>query len=232
LSGELERRKRGDWAREEFARLLIQTAASVPGGGNDGQRWRKLRGLGTLDRRRLGMVRELYLWREAKAEELNRPPRVIVRDDLLIEIVRRNPSRSRDLQPVRGLARRYLDEIVETLERARALPAHELPEAAERELDPPQIALVANVLGAVLADFAARNALAPNLLAASNDVKLLVRARCQGAPLPAESLLTRGWRAQHVLPELLAVLEGRRSLRVADVTKEAPFALADVERGA
>jgi hypothetical protein len=37
-------------------------------------------------------------------------------------------------------------------------------------------------------------------------------------------LLTRGWRADHILPELLAVLEGKRSLRIADVKAEAPFA--------
>ena len=43
----------------------------------------------------------------------------------------------------------------------------------------------------------------------------------------AESLLTQGWRSRHVLPDLLAVLEGRRRLRVADVAAEAPFAFDD-----
>ncbi|NKB16264.1 MAG: hypothetical protein HC774_04305 [Sphingomonadales bacterium] len=36
-----------------------------------------------------------------------------------------------------------------------------------------------------------------------------------GEPLP-ELSLTEGWRAQHVLPELLSVLEGRRLVRIAD----------------
>ena len=57
---------------------------------------------------------------------------------------------------------------------------------------------------------------------------VLVRARMQGAPPPAASLLTEGWRARHVLPELLAVLEGRRSLRIANVRAESPFVVEDV----
>jgi hypothetical protein len=40
--------------------------------------------------------------------------------------------------------------------------------------------------------------------------------------------LCRGWRAANILPELLAVLQGRRGLRVADVTAEAPFVLDQV----
>src|SRR5262249_28328917 len=84
------------------------------------------------------------------------------------------------------------------------------------------------VLQAVLGDYCARQELAPSLVATSSDVKLLVRARLQGAAPPAESLLTQGWRARHVLPELLAVLEGRRSLRIADVRAESPFDVDDV----
>jgi ribonuclease D len=117
------------------------------------------------------------------------------------------------------------------VQRARALPPEQLPAVAERENDPPQVGWVTGVLMAVLGDLCARRALAPNLVASTNDVKLLVRARLQGAPPPEESLLTRGWRAAHVLPELLAVLEGRRAVRVADVGAAAPFAVTDVNPG-
>jgi hypothetical protein len=57
-------------------------------------------------------------------------------------------------------------------------------------------------------------------------VKLLVRARFSNQPLPDDSLLTKGWRAEHILPELLAVLDGKRSLRIANVKAEAPFSFA------
>jgi ribonuclease D len=224
IGGRLDALGRADWAREEFARMAAAaTPDDVPA-----EKWRKLRGLGSLDRRRLAIVRSIYNWREEMAARMNRPARTIVRDDLIVEIARRNPSRERDLQPIRGLPRRDLAAIIRAVELARALPAEQWPRAAEREQDPPQVGLVANVLQAVLGDFCARHELAPGLVATSNDVKLLVRAQMQGAPPPAESLLTQGWRNQHVLPELLAVLEGRRSLRIVNVRADSPFVVEDV----
>jgi ribonuclease D len=226
LAGRLEALGRNDWARDEFARL---SATAMPDDGSTtvNEKWRKLRGLGGLDRRRLAVVREVLRWRDGVAAATNRPARTIVRDDLVVEIARRNPARERDLAVIRGLPRRDLAGILQAVQRARALPLEQCPEAAERDFDPPQLPLVANVLSAVLGDFCARQHLAPNLVANNQDIRLLVRSRIQGAPLPTDSLLTQGWRGTFVLPELLAVLEGRRTLRVTDVNAEAPFTVAE-----
>jgi ribonuclease D len=220
VQARLEELGRSAWASEEFTRLATN---AIPE-DTAVERWRRLKGLGSLDRRRLAVVRALYLWREETASRTNRPARAICRDDLLIEIARRNPNRERDLQVIRGLPRRDLSAILQVVDRARSLPPDELPVQAEREQDPPQVALVANVLAAVLGDLCARLRLAPNLVANNHDVKLLVRAHLQGEPPPADSTLVQGWRGTHILPELLAVLEGRCSLRVADIAREAPFA--------
>jgi ribonuclease D len=219
LEARLRRLDRLAWATEEFARLANQATADE----TVTEKWRKLRGLGSLDRGRLAVVRELFRWREETAAQLNRPARTLVRDDLLIEIARRNPKRENDLHVIRGLPRRNLPAILEAVERARSLPAEQLPSAPERDLDPPQLGLVANVLSAVLGDFCARHELASNLVATSSDIKLLVRMHMQGRPFPPENLLNQGWRKVHVLPELEAVLQGRRAVRVADVRREAPF---------
>jgi ribonuclease D len=218
-----------EWAREEFDRMKDMAAPEDPAAATPNEKWRKLRGLGSLDRRRLAVVRELFHWREEAAAKANRPPRTVVRDDLLIEIARRNPTRDKDLHVVRGLAKRDTQAILEVVARARALPAEQWPRQAEREQDAPQVPLLVGVASAVLGHLSARMHLAPNLVAAGQDVRLLVRSRVAGEPLPAESLLCRGWRSAHVLPELLAVLQGRRSVRVADVAAEAPFVLDPVE---
>src|SRR5204863_1871318 len=146
---------RGDWATEEFSRLSGQFESDKVEEESD--RWRRLRGLGSLDRRRLAIVRALHAWREETAAKTNRPTRTICRDDLLIEIARRNPSRERDLLVVRGLPHRDLAAIVEVVERARALTVEALPRASAREQDPPQVTWVANILAAVLGDFCVRN---------------------------------------------------------------------------
>jgi ribonuclease D len=232
LSAKLEKLGRTDWAREEFARLAANSTPDEAGVLAAADKWRKLRGLGSLDRKRLAIVRELYGWREETAARTNRPARAIVRDDLLVEIARRNPTKARDLHPVRGLPKRDLDAIVQVVERARALPPEHLPHVTEREQDPPQVALVVSVLMAALGDFGARNQLAPNLAATTQDIKLLVRARLQGDPPPHESLLTHGWRAVHVLPHLEALLDGRRALHIRDVHADAPFDYTDGTRAA
>jgi ribonuclease D len=224
LAGQLQELGREEWAREEFARLADQAAPEEP----SQEKWRKLRGLGSLDRRKLAMVRELFNWREEAAETKNRPARTIIRDDLIIEIVRRNPTRERDMQVIRGLPRRDLAAILGVIERARALPLEQCPAAAEREVDPPQVGLVANVLIAVLGDLCIRRRLAANLVCSNSDVKLLVRARQQGRPLAEDSVLAGGWRAQHILPELVAVLEGKKRLRITDPVSETPFSLEEV----
>jgi ribonuclease D len=223
LGTDLEQLGRLDWVREECQRLALAAAPDEP----VMEKWRKLRGLGTLDRRRLAVVRALYTWREELAARTNRPPRTIVRDDLIVEIARRNPARERDLQVVRGLPRRDLAAIVEVVEAARALPADQCPEPAGREQDPQRVALLTGILNAVLADLCTRRRLAPNLVASTQDVRNLVRDHL-GLPVSEDdSPLQRGWRSQHILPDLLAVLEGRRSLRVADPQSDAPLAYED-----
>jgi ribonuclease D len=219
LSDRLREEKRVDWARDEFQRL---GATASPEEGPS-EKWRKLRGLGSLDRRRLAMVREMFSWREETAARTNRPARTIVRDDLLIEIARRNPARERDLHVIRGLPRRGLSAVMEAVERARALPIEQCPVAAGREIDPPQVGFVTSVLMAALGDYCARQRLAGNLVASTEDVRLLVRARFKGRELPEDSLLTQGWRREHILPYLQSFLDGKRSLRIADVRAEAPF---------
>jgi ribonuclease D len=224
LTSELEALDRLDWAREEFARLAKNSSPeeiSV-------ERWRKLRGIGSLDRRRLGMVQALYQWRDERAAQSNRPARAICRDDLLVEIVRRNPTREHDLQVIRGLPRRDISAMLQVLNQARSVPADQLPTQTDRDQDPPQVNWISSVLSAVLGDLCVRRRLAANLVASSSDLRGLVRARLQGTPLP-ESQLTQGWRRTHLLPELMAVLDGKRTVRIANARANAPFAIAEAE---
>src|SRR5262249_52897795 len=79
LHAKLKKLDRLGWLREECSRL---ETASEPDTMAADERWRKLKGVGSLDRKKLAVVRALFEWREARAEELNRPARTVVRDDL------------------------------------------------------------------------------------------------------------------------------------------------------
>lgn len=229
LDEELRSLDRTEWAREEFRRLAL---SGQPAEAATNEKWRKLRGAGSLDRRRLSVFKDLYEWREERALRGNRPARSICRDDLLVELARRNPKKPRDLQVIRGLPRRDLDEIFEVIQKARAHPPEQWPELTDREQDPPQLMMVSNVLTAVLGDISARKRLASNLVASNSDLRALVRARRDGRAAIElnSSLLTQGWRAAHILPELLAVLDGKRSVRIGDLKADAPLAYGDDEQ--
>ncbi len=219
ISGRLNRLGRGEWAKEEFAAMIPRSLGEEPGV----ERWRKLKGIGGLDRRKLAVVRELFAWREDKALERNRPARTVVRDDLLIEITKRNPKAEADLEVVRGLAKKDLANIISVVQAARALPTEQLPEPTPRDDDPPQVTLVAALLNAFLGHLCAQMELTQSLVASANDVKVLVRAAARNEGVPESSPLASGWRTTAILPELMAAIEGRRSIRVESLTREAPF---------
>src|SRR5262249_14893449 len=102
-------------------------------------------------------------------------------------------------------------------------PAEHLPDVLRREEDPPQVTLVSSLLGAVLGDLCVKMQLTQGLAATANDMKLLVRAVQRNEPVPVESALARGWRAQAILPELLAIIEGRRAVRVESLQRDDPL---------
>jgi ribonuclease D len=226
LTDRLRRFDRPAWAAEEFAAFVRKAVADDA----TTERWRKLKGIGGLDRRGLAIAREVFGWREAFAARVNRPPRMLLRDDLVAEIARRSPKALEDLVALRGLPRGEAEPILEAVRRARALPPEEHPEVEARDNDPQHVLLLGSLLGVVLADLCSRKRLASNLVASGSDLKAVVRARAAGQPLP-DVPLTRGWRAEAILPELLAVLDGRDAIRVVRPSAAAPLAYLTVSPG-
>src|SRR5262249_50057926 len=116
---------------------------------------------------------------------------------------------------------------LEVVEQARQTPADQLPDLPERDNDPTQVGLVTNLLTSALASWCASQSLTPALVASNAEVKQIVRARCQGSPLPPESLLMTGWREKFVLPMLLDVLDGKKAVRVGDLKIASPLVQID-----
>ncbi len=225
LADKLKRLGRMDWAKEEFAAFVKRSAVDDPAV----EKWRRVKGVGGFDRRALAVAREVFYWREGFAERVNRPARSVMRDDVLAEIAKRAPSRAEDLQAYRGLPRGEQDSILSAVRRANAIPVEDCPEPAERDNDPPQVALLGSMLGVVLSDLCTRHRLATSITATGQDLKGLVRAKLAGEAPPAESAISRGWRSRFVLPELQAVLDGTRALRIANPSALAPLEYFDVD---
>lgn len=220
LSRRLTELRRVDWLAEESQALKLHADLTRP----EHERWRKLRGIGALDRKRLAVVRELFEWRDAVAQRLDRPARSVLRDDVLVEIARRQPQSERDLAHWRGLPQRDRGEILGAVLRGRETRPENWPAETEREIENPTINALAGVLQAVLFDLGTRWSLIPGLVATSTDVRRLVRSRSeQDERWLAETAFDSGWRAKHVLPVLDEVLTGRRGVRIGDVRRATPL---------
>jgi ribonuclease D len=216
LAAELERRLaalgRLEWAREECSFLeqisderdLDTVFARLP----------RIRGLGAPAQT---IARELVEWRERTAANGDRPVQSILSDAALVELAKRKPSSTRQLEQIRGVgaaslhrrAREILDAVHRGSERTpEPLPQEGRPPAPDPE-DGPLIALAEALVRA-----RAREAgLAYELLAARADLQAIVAARRVGDE-EADVRTLRGWRRELVGAELLELLDGRVSLSV------------------
>lgn len=117
------------------------------------ERWQRLSGIGGLAPRALAIVRELFAWRDAEAQRRNQPARRILRDDLLLEIAKRQTADPRRIRALRGMERgemqQHVPRIARCVERALALKEHELPRLPRRKARP-QLNLLGQFLSTAL----------------------------------------------------------------------------------
>lgn len=123
---------RWDWALEEFARLETIRWTEKD---DDGEPFRRLKGLGGLDRRALAIVRALYDYRDRRARDADRPPFKIFSNDAIVETAKVRPEAEADLGKIKALApphrQRFGRDILRLVREALALPDDQLPERGE-----------------------------------------------------------------------------------------------------
>jgi ribonuclease D len=217
LAAELERRLaalgRLEWAREECEPLTRASDERDPEAIF--QRLPRLRGLNPSAR---PVARALVQWREQTAARQDRPVQGVLGDAALMEIAKRKPGSTGELEQIRGSGaanlRRRGEELIEVVKRARELPAEKAPREARPPLPRPEDApLIA--LGEALLRARAREAgLAYELLAARADLQAIVAAWRAGEQ-EADVRTLRGWRRELAGGELLALLNGEVALSVA-----------------
>lgn len=132
LRDELTALGRWEWAVEEFGR---QEQIRFNEKDGDEEPFRRLKGLGALDRRSLAVIRALYDFRDGLAREADRPPFKIFGNDLIFEIARIKPSSTQELNSIKGVSGyhrgRFGRDIVRLVNEAMAIPDEELPEKSE-----------------------------------------------------------------------------------------------------
>ena len=132
LREELAALGRWEWALEEFSRLEAIRFREAP---DDDEAWRRMKNIGTLDRRSLAILRSLHGWRDALARRADRPPFKIIGNDALLEISSKKPVDAAALAALKSVSAyhrgRYTREILGHVRAALELAESDLPERNE-----------------------------------------------------------------------------------------------------
>lgn len=139
LGKQLRQAKRMRWAREEFESL---TRREWPERQFDELGYLRIKGARRLDPKGLSILRELYLMRDVRAREMDRPPFKVLGNRTLLEIAERKPRKLAELSEIKGitdlLLRRVGRDVMAAVRSGRKQdhgPIPKLAPSARRRMD-------------------------------------------------------------------------------------------------
>lgn len=231
LVEELTKKGRIEWADEEFERLcaLRRTVRLEP------ERGRNVKGAGSLRGQQAVVLQAVMHWREQLARRINRPPRVLLKDHLIVEIARHSLSTAEEIRHLRGvnLGRRELGALVEVVQAALRQPVADDQQGGQHEPELHGQAALTALVTAVIRSLCEQCELAYSLAATKRSIEELVRHALLGEPAePQEVELLRGWRREFVGSRVLDVVTGKRRVRVEAGPSTAELHLDPAEHGA
>ncbi|WP_455218081.1 ribonuclease D [Kaarinaea lacus] len=205
----LQEKGRAEWLREDFEELTL-TETYAP---TDNNLWKRVKGKQRLKGVQLAILRDLAIWREQRAQKINRPRRWVLKDDVMVDIARFSPRDIDGLEKIRGLEAKTIQSqgsaILSLIQQARDSDKKTWPKLKDlKRLSPSQDALV-DMLMAVLRLRGTEQEVSTSLLASRKDLESLVQGE-RDVPV------LHGWRAELVGHELEKVLAGNRVLQVID----------------
>jgi ribonuclease D len=208
LKGELEATGRVRWLDEEMAELTSpETYETRPEDA-----WRRLK-MRVRNRKGLAVLMELAAWRERLAQAQDVPRNRILRDEALYDIANSAPTEVGQLAHLRSLSEGFARsqrarDIVEAVNRGLKRDAKTLPPLREGTGLPAEKQAMAELLRVLLKACAARNKVAPRLIA---DADQLERLAAEDEPdIPA----LKGWRRELFGAEALRLKRGELALSI------------------
>jgi ribonuclease D len=139
LERELRKAKRWSWAEEEFETL---SRREWPERSFDRLGYLRIKGARNLDPIALSVLRELYLVRDRRAREIDRPAFKVLGNRTLLEIAERRPHDEAGLAAIKGVTelilRRFGREVLGAVERGEKKGHGPIPKSVDRGNAPPR----------------------------------------------------------------------------------------------
>ncbi len=231
LKAQLEDQGRQRWLADELSRRQANLVTTQEQEG-----WMRISGVQSVRGNHLGAVRELWRWRDERAQAKDMPARRVLRDDLIIELAKRGLTDPRKIAQIRGLhhagVQRLIPEMAKCIEHGMSTtpPAAPWLLPSRRSRTP---ALLQQFLTAAMSYLCRSHNIAPAIVGTSDDVGRLVSYWIADLELNESDEdfpnLLRGWRAEFVGEPLHDIFLGKRALRVQNPEDEMPLSLCRVD---
>ena len=211
LGRELEKAGRLGWAEAEFAAL---TRREWPEREFDRLGYLRIKGARELDPTQLAVLRELFLLRDARAREIDRPPFKVLANRALLDIARSCPADSNSLGRTKGvtelIVRRMGSDILEAVAKGTHKPHGPIPKlggtVVRRRMDRRTERRLAR-LKSWRAPRAKELGLDPGVLCANASLEAIAFAHPESKRDLTEIVGVKAWFAESFGDEVLACLE-------------------------
>lgn len=199
---------RFEWADEECKRYCSPEHFET----ENENAYLKVKGASVLDRRGLAVLRFVFEWRDQTAQRLNKPPRTILSDSLLVEVARKPPHRVEDLNRIRGIrpdqVKGFGQGLVRAAQDGRAVQDSDLPSWPSSRGPSKRDVLIGDMLFAILKVIAYEEDLATELLATRDELQSLIKLHREKKLATKNVPLLNGWRFDLAGHRLVKMLEG------------------------
>jgi ribonuclease D len=200
---------RREWLDEEQAHLMEADTYRVP----TDEVWKRVKGAGRLKGVETAVAQAVAAWRESRARKVDRPRRRVLTDEVVVDLARQKPKNVGALERMRaldaGARKRHGEALIRVVKEAVESPEDTWPESLDRGRGAPFDAALVDALAAVLQARAKEADISPRILAARGDLERLAAGERDLAVL-------RGWRGTLAGDALIAFLEGKLRLEVAE----------------
>ena len=156
----------------------------------------------------------------------NCPVKRVLRDDLIVELVRRRSVDPKQIRAIRGMERgdlsRAIPDLSAAIDRRLKKPDSECPRIVRTDNNS-QLNLLGQFLTSALGSICRAAEVAPSIVGTASDVRELVAFLLAGKS-GEKPLLAHGWRAEVVGQVLEDLLRGKLAIRIRDPKSDQPLA--------
>lgn len=221
----IDKHGRREWMETETADFVEEVIAA-----RTRQRWRKVSGSGGLPIRSLAIIRELWLWRQAEAERRDLPPKRILRDDLMVELAKKKTDQQDKIRAIRGMLhgqlKKAIPDIAAAIRRGLDAPTDDLV-GSRRKPPPPQLNLLGQFIAPAINSLCNRSEIATALACTATDIRAQISHHLGWShPSDDPPRLSQGWRAELIGNLIDELLEGEKSIRIADPQSNEPLEIS------